>query len=162
MNDKIKNLEDCVNECISWHEDSFNQLNESQKTEFIRLKNFVLTTKSFYEQVLDFDKDESTFSKFIDNFFGYIFSRTQRLAILQIQRDFLTADVTLMFMYKFIQFEKKWMKLEDSDDKNSELLIEYRLTSPLYKFYIDEKIFKLLTNQKSNFLPRTFYSLFNS
>ena len=162
MNDKIKNLEKCLNECISWHEDSFNQLNESQKTEFIRLKNFVLTTKSFYEQVLDFDKDESTFSKFIDNFFGYIFSRTQRLTILQIQRDFLTADVTLMFMYKFIQFEKKWMKLEDSDDKNSELLIEYRLTSPLYKFYIDEKIFKLLTNQKSNFLPRTFYSLFNS
>ena len=74
--------------------------------------SFVLTTKSFYEQVLDFDKDESTFSKFIDNFFGYIFSRTQRIAILQIQRDFLTADVTLMFMYKFIQFEKKWMKLE--------------------------------------------------
>ena len=22
MNDNIKNLEDCVNECISWHEDS--------------------------------------------------------------------------------------------------------------------------------------------
>ena len=162
MNDKIKNLEECINECILWHEDSYNQLNESQKTEFIRLKNFVYSTKLFYEQVLDFDKEESALSKFFDNLFGYLFSKVQRLTILQIQRDFLTADVTLMFMYKFIQFEKKWMKLEDSDDKNSKLLTEYRLTNHLYKFYIDEKIFKLLTNQKSNFLPRTFYSLFNS
>ena len=159
MNDKIKNLEDCVNECLSWHEECFNQLNESQKTEFIRLKNFVFSTKSFYEQVLDFDKEESVLSKFFDNLFGHLFSKSQRLTILQIQRDFLTADVSLTFMYKFIQFEKKWMKLEDSDDKNSELLTEYRLTSHLYKFYIEEKIFKLLTNEKSNYLPRKFHNL---
>jgi len=162
MNEKIKNLEDCIDECLKWHDDTFNELNESQKTEFIRLKNLVSSTKNFYKQVLDIDKDESWLSKFIDNFFGNIFNKTQRLVILQIERDFYTADISLIFMYKFIHFEKKWMKLEDSNNKNSDLLNEYRLTYHLYNFYIEEKIFKLLTNQKSNFLPRTFFNLFES
>jgi len=162
VNEKIKNLEFCIDECLKWREESFNKLNDSQKTEFIRLKNLVSSTKGLYEKVLDFDKDESSLAKFIDNLTGYFFSRNQRLVILQIERDFHTANVTLMFMYKFIQFEKKWMKLEDDSDKVNQItLTENRLYSHLFEFYIEEQIFKLLTIHKSSFLPRSFHSNFN-
>ena len=152
-NDELSN---CVEECYKWLDDVISKLNDSQKVEYFRLISFVNATRYQYSSVLSM-KSESILSKFFDEITNW-FSDTQRLTILQIQRDFESSNIHLMDMYKFIRHEDKLEKLDDSNNTDQEKVVSLRLKTHLYHIEIRKNIIDLITNYSiKDRLPSKFY-----
>ena len=149
-------LSNCVEECYKWIDDVVSKLNDSQKVEYFRLISFVNSTRYQYSSVLSM-KSESILSKFFDEITNW-FSNTQRLTILQIQRDFESSNIHLMDMYKFIRHEDKLDKIDFSNDTDQEKVLELRLKTHLFHIKIRSNIIDLITNYSiEEKLPRSFY-----
>ena len=152
-NDELRN---CIEECHKWIDDVVTKFNDSQKVEFFRLISFVNATRYQYTQFLSL-KSETILSKIFDEITDW-FSDTRRLTILQIERDFVSSNISLMSMYKFINHENKLMKLEDSNNTDKEQLVNLRLKSHMYHIEIRKNIIDLITNYKvEDRLPSSFY-----
>ena len=152
-NDELRN---CIEECHKWIDDVVTKFNDSQKVEFFRLISFVNATRYQYTQVLSL-KSETILSKIFDEITDW-FSDTRRLTILQIQRDFESANIHLMDMYKFIRHEDKLEKLDDSNNTDQEKVVTLRLKTHLFHIKIRSKIIDLITNYSlEHRLPSSFY-----
>jgi hypothetical protein len=149
-------LSDCIEECHKWIDDVVSKFNDSQKVEYFRLISFVNATRYQYSAVLSL-KSETILSKIFDEMTDW-FSDTRRLTILQIQRDFESANIHLMDMYKFIRHEDKLEKLDDSNSVDKETLLNLRLKSHMYHIEIRKNIIDLITNYSiKDRLPSKFY-----
>ena len=149
-------LSNCVDECYKWLDDVVSKFNDSQKVEYFRLISFVNATRYQYSAVLSL-KSETILSKIFDEMTDW-FSDTRRLTILQIQRDFESANIHLMDMYKFIRHEDKLEKLDDSNNTDREKVITLRLKTHLFHIKIRSNIIDLITNYSiEDRLPSSFY-----
>jgi len=149
-------LSNCVDECYKWLDDVVSKFNDSQKVEYFRLISFVNATRYQYSAVLSL-KSETILSKIFDEMTDW-FSDSRRLTILQIQRDFESANIHLMDMYKFIRHEDKLEKLDDSNNTDQEKVVTLRLKTHLFHIKIRSKIIDLITNYSlKHSLPSSFY-----
>ena len=152
-NDELSN---CIEECHKWVDDVVSKFNDSQKVEYFRLISFVNATRYQYRTVLSL-KSETILSKIFDEMTDW-FSDTRRLNILQIERDFESANIHLRDMYKFIRHEDKLEKLDDSNNTDQEKVITLRLKTHLFHIKIRSNIIDLITNYSiEDRLPSSFY-----
>jgi hypothetical protein len=149
-------LNKCVEECYEWINDVVSKFNDSQKVEYFRLISFVNATRYQYSSVLSL-KSETILSKIFDEMTDW-FSDTRRLSILQIQRDFESANIHLLDMYKFIKHENQLDKLDDSSDADKEKLTKLRLKTHIFHIEIRKNIIDLITNYGvEDRLPSSYY-----
>lgn len=152
-NDELSN---CIDECYKWIDDVVSKFNDSQKVEYFRLISFVNATRYQYSAVLSL-KSETILSKIFDEITDW-FSDARRLSILQIERDFESANIHLLSMYKFINHEKQLSKLDDSNDVDKEKLIKLRLKTHKFHIEIRKNIIDLITNYSvEDRLPSCYY-----
>lgn len=155
---ELSDIERCLSECLSWENNLLNLLNDSQKVEYLRLVNFLYSTRFQYEQILSM-KSESLFSKIFDEITDW-FSNSKRLAILQVERDFSSCNINLITMYRYIQHDKKLSKLEESDSSNKTVLEDARNKSHIFKFYIKKSVVETITNYDEKFRgPLSIYNI---
>lgn len=152
-NDELSN---CVEECYKWIDDVVSKFNDSQKVEYFRLISFVNATRYQYSAVLSL-KSETVLSKIFNEITDW-FSDARRLSILQIQRDFESANIHLMSMYKFINHENQLSKLEESNNADKEKLIQLRLKTQIFHIEIRKNIIDLVANYSvKGRLPSSYY-----
>jgi hypothetical protein len=152
-NDELSN---CVEECYEWINDVISKFNDSQKVEYFRLISFVNATRYQYSSVLSL-KSETILSKIFDEMTDW-FSDTRRLSILQIERDFESANIHLMDMYKFIKHENQLEKLDDSNNTDKEKITKLRLKTHIFHIEIRKNIIDLITNYGvEDRLPSSYY-----
>ena len=152
-NDELSN---CIEECHKWIDDVVSKFNDSQKVEYFRLISFVNATRYQYSAVLSL-KSETILSKIFDEITDW-FSDTRRLSILQIERDFESANIHLLSMYKFINHENQLSKLDDSNDVDKEKLTKLRLKTHKFHIEIRKNIIDLITNYSvEDRLPSCYY-----
>jgi hypothetical protein len=152
-NDELGN---CVEECYKWLDDVVSKFNDSQKVEYFRLISFVNATRYQYSSVLSL-KSETFFSKIFDEMTDW-FSDTRRLTILQIERDFESANNHLVDMYRFIKHENQLEKLDDNSDANKEKVTTQVLKTHLFHIKIRANIIDLITNYSvKERLPTSYY-----
>lgn len=194
MNDKIKNLEDCVNECSSCTDSSLAQLNESQRTQFFVLQQSFMANKYRYSEFLKTSHEEfikhqketkyllilgviffllflfffgyeSNEVKFLVLFVGgfYVyqlhrnesFEKTNSVMISQIEKDFISINIQLKFVYKWLQHEKRIsIEYEQGTDEQKK---NYSYKEWLYNYYMKNEILKLVSGYKSEHLPLCIY-----
>lgn len=152
-NDELQN---CVEECYKWIDDVVSKFNDSQKVEYFRLISFVNATRYQYSAVLSL-KSETFLSKIFDEITDW-FSDTRRLSILQIERDFQSANIPLISMYKFINHENQLSKLEDTNNVDKEKLTKLRFKTHKFHIEIRKNIIDLITNYSvEHRLPSCYY-----
>jgi len=153
----MKELEQCVDDCIKWNDNEISKLNDSQQVEYYRLVSFVMSTKYQYEQILKV-KTGGFLSQMFDELTNWFFT-TRTLFILQIERDFYSSNVPIQTIRKLRTNELSIERFEETDlTENQDKLSELRLKSHLYKFKIKNCILEQITNFKNEQIPISIYN----
>lgn len=154
----IAEIEKCVEDCIKWGEEAVSKLNAAQQVEYHRLFAFVNATKYQYQQILSM-RTEGFISQILDELTTW-FSTNRRLAVLQIERDFYSANVPISLMSKYRLNESSLERFEETDlAENQNKISELRLKSHLYSFKIKYCILQQITNYEVEGLPREIYQI---
>lgn len=153
----MKELKQCVEDCIKWNDNEISKLNDSQQVEYYRLVSFVMSTKYQYEQILKV-KTGGFLSQMFDELTNWFFT-TRTLFILQIERDFYSSNVPIQTIRKLRTNELSIERFEETDlTENQDKLSELRLKSHLYKFKIKNCILEQITNFKNEQIPISIYN----
>ena len=153
----MNEIEKILNECLEWEKLNISYFNEFQKVEYYRLVQFIKATKYQYQQVIA-EKRETLFSnKFID--LSNLFSDAQRIAIIQIERDFNSANISISTVFKYLKHLRLIEKIEGSEMLDKEKLTDLRTKSHLFDFHIKNSVMELITNYDlKHKLPMSVYS----
>jgi hypothetical protein len=154
----LSDLENCLEECIQWEELAKSKLNDAQLVEYIRLVSFVKATKYQHDQIVRM-RNEGFFSQLLEEFTNSLFT-SRRIAILQIERDLYSANVSIQTISKYSSMERSIERLEETDlAVDKEKILELRLKIHLQLFSIKNSIIEQITNyQVEPKLPRSIYN----
>jgi hypothetical protein len=154
----LTDIEKCLEECIQWEELVKSKLNDAQLVEYIRLVSFVKATKYQYDQIMKM-RNEGFFSQLLEEFTNSLFT-SRRIAILQIERDLYSANVSIQTISKYNSLERTLERFEEADlAENKEKILELRLKAHLQLFSIKGSIIDQITSYKGEpKLPRSIYS----
>ena len=153
----MKELNQCLEDCIKWNDNEILKLNDSQQVEYYRLVSFVMSTKYQYEQILKI-KTGGFLSQILDELTNWFFT-TRRFFILQVERDLYSSNVQISTISKLIKIEKSIEEFDDSSSsQHKEKLDELRVKSHLYKFKIKNCILEQITNHENEQIPISVYS----
>ena len=154
----LSDLENCLEECIQWEELAKSKLNDAQLVEYIRLVSFVKATKYQHDQIVRM-RNEGFFAQLLEEFTNSLFT-SRRIAILQIERDLYSANVSIQTISKYSSFERTLQRFEEEDlAENKEKILELRLKIHLQLFSIKGRIIDQITSYKCEpKLPRSIYS----
>jgi len=155
----LTDLEKCLEECIQWEELIKSKLNDAQLVEYIRLVSFVKATKYQHDQIVKM-RNEGFFSQLLEEFTNSLFT-SRRIAILQIERDLYSANVSIQTISKYSSLERTLQRFEEEDlAENKEKILELRLKAHLQLFRIKGSIIDQITSYKGEpKLPRSIYSI---
>ena len=154
----ITDLEKCLEDCIEWEELIKSKMNDAQLVEYYRLVSFVKATKYQYDQIIKM-RNEGFLAQLFDEFTNWFFA-SRRIAIIQMERDFNSANISIQTISKFRTLERAIERFEESDlAENQDKLVELRLKSHLNHFSIKSSIIDQITNyQSAPKLPRAIYN----
>jgi hypothetical protein len=153
----MKELNQCLEDCIKWNDNEILKLNDSQQVEYFRLVSFVMSTKYQYEQILKIQTGGFLSQKFDE--LKNRFSTINNLFILQVERDLFSSNVNISTIYKLIKNEKSIEEMEElNSSQHKGKLDELRLKSHLYKFKIKNCILEQITNYKNEQIPISVYN----
>lgn len=154
----LTDLEKCLEECIQWEDLVKSKLNDAQLVEYLRLVSFVKATKYQHNQIVRM-RNEGFFSQILEEFTNSLFT-SRRIAILQIERDLYTANVSIQTISKYSSMERCIERFEETDlAEDEEKILELRLKVHLQLFSIKSSIIDQITNyQGEPKLPRSIYN----
>jgi hypothetical protein len=154
----LSDLENCLEECIQWEDLAKSKLNDAQLVEYIRLVSFVKATKYQYDQIMKM-RNEGILSKLLEELTNSFFT-SRAIAILQIERDLYSANVSIQTVSKYSSLERTIQRFEEEDlAENKEKILELRLKIHLQLFSIKNSIIEQITNyQVEPKLPRSIYN----
>ncbi len=154
----ITEIENCIENCIEWKKIALSKLDTAQRVEYYRLFAFVKATKHQYEQIINMQPD-GFIAKILDEFTNQ-HSTDKRFAILQIEKDLHSANVSISTISKFRLNDSNLERFEKADLAENQLKIsELRLKSNLYDFKITHCILQQITNHEVEGLPAEIYQI---
>jgi hypothetical protein len=147
-----------LEECIQWEDLAKSKLNDAQLVEYIRLVSFVKATKYQYDQIMKM-RNEGILSKLLEELTNSFFT-SRAIAILQIERDLYSANLSIQTVSKYSSLERTIQRFEEEDlAENKEKILELRLKIHLQLFSIKNSIIEQITNyQVEPKLPRSIYN----
>jgi hypothetical protein len=83
------------------------------------------------------------------------FKKTNSVMISQIEKDFISINIQLKFVYKWLQHEKKiFIEYEQGTDEQKK---NYSYKEWIYNYYMKNEILKLVSGFKGEHLPLCIY-----